>query len=170
MLSLQLPVFVLLCLGCLGAIVLRRRPPVALALYRVALLMTALLYVLHVWYTWRWVSGFGDPQPPIGVYPGLVAFAIAGVLATLVLLAAAWILASRAPLIAAALPPAIWLVYWYGVIPVAFWRAPDFVPIDNKPLIWLFAFSAVATVLLALCAWIALTRRVALHQGNRMGV
>jgi hypothetical protein len=57
-------------------------------------------------------------------------------------------------------------VYWYGVIPLAFWRGPVFVPIDNKPLIWLFAFSALATVVLALCAWIALARRVAPHQGN----
>lgn len=164
-LDLQGPALVLLCLGCLGAIVLRRRPAAARALYRVALFMTALLYLLHVWHTWRWVSSFGDPQPRIGVYPGLVAFAVGGVVATLALLAAAWVIASRAPVAAAALPPALWLVYWYGVLRLAYWRAPGwFVPIDNKPLIWLFGYSAFATVLLALCAWIALARRT--RRGN----
>jgi hypothetical protein len=146
-------------LVCLGAIVLRRRPAAARALYRVALVMVAVPYLLHVRYTWGFVSGFGDPQPRIGVYPGLVAFAVAGTLATLGLLAAAWIMTSRAPIATAALPPVLWLVYWYGVLPLAYWRAPIFVPIDNKPLIWLFALSAFATVLLALCAWFALARR-----------
>jgi hypothetical protein len=158
-LDLQFPAFVLLCLGCLGVVVLRRQPSAARALYRVALLMTAVPYLLHVRYTWGFVSSFGDPQPRIGVYPGLVAFAVVGVVATLVLLMAAWIMASRVPLVAAALPPVLWLVYWYGVIPLAYWRGPVLVPIDNKPLIWLFGYSAVATIVLALSAWIGLRRR-----------
>jgi hypothetical protein len=163
-LSLYFPVFVLVCLA---VVVLRRRPGAARAFYRVALFVTALPYLLHVRFTWGFVSSFGDPQPRIGVYPGLVAFAVVGVVATLGLLAAAWILASRLPLAAAALPSALWLVYWYGVLRLAYWRAPGwYVPIDNKPLIWLFAFSALATVLLALCAWIALARRVAPDQRN----
>jgi hypothetical protein len=126
--------------------------------YRIGLLLSALPYVVHVQYTWGWVSGFGDPQPPIGVYAGLVAFAVAGVLGTVALVAAALVLVRRMPLATAALPPALWVVYWFGTLRLIYWRAPDFVPIDNKPLIGLFAFSAVATVLLALTAWFALAR------------
>ncbi len=158
MLSLYFPALVLVCLG---AVVLRRQPAAARTLYRIALVMAALPYLLHIRYTYGWVSGFGDPQPRIGVYPGLMAFAVAGVIATLALLIAAWILVSRVPLITAALPPALWLVYWYGVLRLVYWRAPDFVPIDNKPLIWLFALSALATILLAATAWAALWRRAA---------
>jgi hypothetical protein len=155
MLSLYFPAFVLLCIA---AIALRRRPRVARTLYRLALPMAAVPYLLHVRYTYGSVSGFGDPGPRIGVYPGLVAFAIAGALGTLVLLMVAWVLVSRVPLATAALPPALWLTYWFGVLPLAYWQAPSFVPIDNKPLIWLFGFSAVATVLLALTAWLAFGR------------
>jgi hypothetical protein len=155
-----LPIYFLaFLLVCLGSIAFRRRPQAARALYRVALLLAALPYLLHVQYVYGWVSGFGDPSPRIGVYPGLVAFAVAGVLTTVALLAVAWLLVGRAPLATAALPPTLWLLYWFGVLRLAYWRGPSFVPIDNKPLIWLFAFSALATLLLALSAWVALASR-----------
>jgi hypothetical protein len=155
MLLIYLPVFLLICLG---SIAFRHRPRSARALYRAALLLAALPYLLHVRYTWGWVSGFGDPQPRIGIYPGLVAFAVAGTLTTVALIAAAWVLARRLPVATAALPPVLWLLYWYASLPLVYWRAPNFVPIDNKPLIALFAFSAFATILLALSAWFALAR------------
>jgi hypothetical protein len=150
--------FAAIVVACIAVMVLRRRLPIARMLYRLVLVMAAVPYLLHVRYTYGSVSGFGDPGPRIGVYPGLVAFAVAGTVATLSLLALASVLASRMPLATAALPPTLWLVYWYGVIPLAYWQAPAFVPIDNKPLIWLFGFSAIATVLLALTAWLALPR------------
>jgi hypothetical protein len=143
---------------CLGVVVLRHRPGVARTLYRVALLLTTLPYLLHVRYAWGWVSGFGDPQPRIGVYPGLIAFAASGVLAAVGLLALAWVMVPRAPIATAALPPSLWLVYWFGSLRFIYWRAPDFIPVDNKPLVWLFGFSVVATVLLAVSASFALAR------------
>jgi len=149
----------------LRTIAFRGRPPTAGLLYRGALLLAALPYLLHVRYTWGWVSGFGDPQPRIGVYPGLVAFAIAGVVTTVALVAVAWVLVPRVPFVTAALPPTLWLLYWFVTLRLAYWRAPDFVPIDNKPLIWLFGFSAVATVLLASSAWIGLARPASRQRG-----
>ncbi len=164
----MLPIyFLVFLLVSLGTIAVRHRPAAARALYRAALLMAAFPYLLHVWYTWGFVSSFGDPQPRIGVYPGLVAFAVAGVLTTVALVAAAWVLVPRLPFATAALPPALWLTYWFGTLRLAYWRAPVFVPIDNKPLIWLFGFSAIATVLLASSAWIALARPLlAEHDGQ----
>lgn len=135
---------------CLGVVALRHRPPAARVLYRVALLLSAVPYVLHIRYTWGWVSGFGDPSPRIGIYPGLVAFAATGIVAALGLLAIAWIVLARVPIATVALPPALWLVYWFGSLRLIYWRAPDFVPVDNKPLIWLFALSVLATALLAI--------------------
>jgi len=117
--------------------------------------LAALPYVLHVRYTWGWVSGFGDPHSRIGIYPGLVAFAVTALFVVLGLLALAWIVLARLPIATVALPIALWLVYWFGSLRLAYWRAPDFVPIDNRPLMWLFGFSAVATVLLAACLWAA---------------
>jgi hypothetical protein len=143
---------------CLGVVALRHRPPAARMLYRVALLLSTVPYVLHIRYTWGWVSGFGDPSPRIGIYPGLVAFAATGIIAALGLLTIAWIVLPRVPIATVALPPALWLVYWFGSLRLIFWRAPDFVPVDNKPLIWLFAFSTLATVLLAISLLVGLRR------------
>ena len=143
---------------CLGVVTLRHRPAAARLLYRGALLVATLPYLLHVRYTWGWVSGFGDPQPRIGVYPGLVAFATSGVLAAVGLLALAWVVLPRVPLATVALPSVLWVVYRFVSLRLIYWRAPDFVPVDNRPLMWLFAFSVVATALLALSAWIALRR------------
>jgi hypothetical protein len=154
-----LPIYFLaFLLVCLGSIAFRRRPRSARAFYRVALVLAGLPYLMYVRYTWGWVSGFGDPSPRIGVYPGLVAFAVVGALTTIALVAAAWVLVRRIPLAAAALPPALWLLFRFGSFPLVYWRGPPFIPIDNKPLIWLLAFSAFATVLLALSAFVALAR------------
>ncbi len=143
---------------CLGVVALRHRPESARALYRVALLLATLPYLLHVRYTWGWVSGFGDPQPRIGVYPGLVAFAVSGVVAAVALVTLAWVVLRQVPIATVALPLALWVAYWFGSLRLIFWRAPDFVPVDNRPLIWLFAFSAVATVLLAMSLLVGLRR------------
>jgi hypothetical protein len=143
---------------CLGVVAFRHRPESARALYRVALLLSTLPYLLHVRYTWGWVSGFGDPQPRIGVYPGLVAFAASGVVAAVALVTLAWVVLRQVPIATVALPLALWVAYWFGSLRLIFWRAPDFVPVDNRPLMWLFAFSAVATVLLAMSLLIGLRR------------
>jgi surface polysaccharide O-acyltransferase-like enzyme len=135
---------------CLGVVAFRHRPATARVLYRIALLLATLPYLLHVRYTWGWVSGFGDPSPRIGVYPGLVAFAATGVVAAVALGTLAWVALRRVPVATVALPLALWLAHWFGSLRLIYWRAPDFVPVDNRPLIWLFAFSAVATVLLAM--------------------
>ena len=159
-----LPILLLaFLLAGLGSVALRSRPKAARALYRTALLLAVVPYLLHVRYTWGWVSGWGDPQPPIGVYPGLVAFAVAGTFTAVALAAAAWVLAVRVPLVTVALPAALWLLYWFGILRLVTWRGPDFVPLDNKPLIGLFLFSAFATVLLALSAWAALAHSDASH-------
>ena len=141
---------------CLAVVAARHQPSSARVLYRVALLLATLPYLLHVRYTWGWVSGFGDPQPRIGVYPGLIVFAATGVLAAVGLLGLAWVVLPRLPIATVALPTALWLVYWFGSLRLIYWRAPDFVPVDNKPLVWLFGFSAAATVFLAVSVWFAL--------------
>jgi hypothetical protein len=143
---------------CIGTVGVRHRPVAARAIYRGALAFSAAPYLVHVLYVWRWMSSFGDPQPPIGVYPGLVAFAAAALGATLGLLAVAAWLMRRAPVAGAALPAALWLAYWYGALPLVRWRAPEVVPLDNVPLVWIFAASAFATVALALTAWLAFRR------------
>jgi hypothetical protein len=157
--------FLAFLLVCVGSVAFRRRPDVSRALYRVALLLAALPYLMHVRYTWGWVSGFGDPQPRIGVYPGLVAFAVVGVLSTVALALAAVVLVRPIPLATAALPPTLWLLHWFVTFPLVYEGGPVFVPIDNKPLIWLFAFSACATILLASTAWLALARRASVPAG-----
>lgn len=143
---------------CLGVVAFRHQPATARALYGLALLLVILPYLLHVRYTWGWVSGFGDPHPRIGVYPGLVAFAASGVVAAVALVTLAWVALRRAPIATVALPLALWLAYWFGSLRLIYWRAPHFVPIDNKPLVWLFAFSAFATVLLAMSLLVGLRR------------
>ena len=155
--------FLAFVLVCAAVVAFRRRPAIARALYRLALLLAALPYLLHAWYLWGWISGFGDPQPRIGVYPGLVAFLAAAAIATATLLLCGWFAVSHVPLAAAAMPPALWLLYWFAVIPLAYWKAPSFVPIDNKPLIWLFGFSAFATLALTVTGWAAFPRRGAQH-------
>jgi surface polysaccharide O-acyltransferase-like enzyme len=153
---------------CLGVIALRDRPASARGVYRVALLLATLPYLLHVRYTWSWVSGFGDPHPRIGVYPGLVAFAASGVVAAVVLVTVAWVVLRRVPVATVGLPLALWVGYWFGSLRLIYWRAPDFVPVDNRPLIWLFAFSAVATVLLAMSLLAGLRRSAReVHQDSR---
>ena len=143
---------------CLGVVAFRHRPATARALYGLALLLVTVPYLLHVRYTWGWVSGFGDPQPRIGVYPGLVAFAASGVVAAVGLGTVALLVLRRVPIATVGLPLALWLAYWFGSLRLIYWRAPDFVPVDNRPLIWLFAFSVVATVLLAISLLVGLRR------------
>ena len=143
---------------CLGVVAFRHRPAPARVVYRVALVLATLPYLLHVRYTWGWVSGFGDPHPRIGVYPGLVAFAASGVVAAVAFVALAWFVVRRVPIATVALPLALWLAYWFGSLRLIYWRAPDFVPVDNRPLMWLFAFSAAATVLLAMSLLVGLGR------------
>lgn len=143
-------------LTSLGVVLLRRRPAAARALYRVLLLGAVLPYVLHARHTWGWVSEVWDPQPRVGIYPGLVAFGASTVLIAASLLALAWALVRRHPLATAALPPALWLLYWYVSLRLLFWRAPEFAPLDNKPVVWLLATSVFATPLLFLAAWGAL--------------
>jgi len=149
---LYFPALVLVCLAC---VLLRGRPATALALYRAALLLATLPTLLHVRYLWGWISGFGDPQPRIGVYPGLVAFAATAVLATAGLLGVALWLAPRRPVLTAALPAALWLVYWFVCLRLLWVGAPDVQPVGNVPLVWLFGACAVATALLAVTAWLA---------------
>jgi len=158
--------FLALLLVCLGSVAFRRRPSAARGLYRAALLLAAVPYLMHVRYTWGWVSGFGDPQPRIGVYPGLVAFAAAGVIITVGLVSVAWALVPRMALATAALPATLWLAYWYGSLRLVYWQMPDFVPIDNKPLVWLFASSAFATIVLALAASVAVARPASAHRSS----
>ena len=143
---------------CLGVVVFRHRPAIARALYSLALLLVILPYLLHVRYTWGWVSGFGDPHPRTGIYPGLVAFAASGVFAAVGLGTAALLVLRRVPIATVGLPVALWLAYWFGSLRLIHWRAPDFVPVDNRPLIWLFAFSVVATALLAVSFLLGLRR------------
>lgn len=156
MLILYFPLIAVVCLTV--ALVRCRWPRAARALYRMALLLAVLPYLLHVYYTWGWVTQFGDPQPRIGVYPGVQAYTVSSLGAALLLLGAGWFLVRRFPLAAALVPAVLWLLYWYVCLPLVFWRAPEFVPLDNVPLVWLFASSAFATVVLAGSAWTALRR------------
>lgn len=155
-LILYFPLFTAVCLAAVFA--RRRRPRAARALSRVALLLSVLPYLLHLHYTWGWVTQFGDPQPRIGTYPGVQAYAASSLGTALLLLVAGGLLERRFPLLMAFVPAALWLLYWYVCLPLVFWRAPEFAPLDNVPLAWLFASSAYATVMLAGSAWIGLRR------------
>jgi hypothetical protein len=79
--------------------------------------------------------------------------------ATVALVTVALMVLRRVPVATVALPSALWLAYWFGSLRLIYWRAPDFVPVDNRPLIWLFAFSVAATVLLAMSLLVGLGRR-----------
>ncbi len=133
----------------LAVVLLRRRPDAARGLFRLALLAAAVPYAVHVRYTWGWVSGYGDPSPRIGVYPGLQAYAAVAAVVILLLLAAAWALVPRAPVATALLPLALGLAYRSICLPLLDWRAPDSVPLDNVPLVWLLGTGVLATLLLA---------------------
>ena len=151
--------FPLFALTCASVVILRRsRPGIARSLYRGALGLAVLPYLLHVHYTWGWVTRFGDPTPPIGAYPGVRAYATSSLTAAVLLLATGWFLVGRIPLVTVLVPAILWLVYWYICLPLVFRGAPEFAPLDNVPLVWLFASSAFATVLLAGTAWAALRR------------
>jgi hypothetical protein len=129
--------FPLFALVCLAAVLARLRPALARTLYRLALLLSVLPYLLHVWYVWGWITEFGDPHPKIGVYPGLISYGVSALAAVCILLAAALLLVRRAPAATALLPPALWLVYWYVCLPRVYRNgAPEFAPLDNIPLVW----------------------------------
>lgn len=143
----------------LAVVLARGRPDAARGLFRVALLAAVVPYAVHVRYTWGWVSGYGDPSPPVGVYPGLQAYAAVSAVAILLLLGAAWALVPRAPVATALLPAALGLAYRSLCLPLLDWRAPDLVPLDNVPLVWLFGTGVIAALLLAAAAWLGLRGR-----------
>ena len=143
----------------LAVVLARGRPDLARGLYRGARLAAAVPYAVHVRYTWGWVSSYGDPSPRIGVYPGLQAYAAVSAVIILVLLGAAWALVPRAPVATALLPLALGLGYRAVCLPLLDWRAPDLVPLDNVPLVWLLGTGVLATLLLAAAAWLALRGR-----------
>lgn len=159
--------FPLFALACVAAVLARFRPALARTLYRVALISSVLPYLLHVWYVWGWITESGDPHPKIGVYPGLISYGVSALAAVCILLAAALLLVRRAPAATALLPPALWLVYWYVCLPRVYRNgAPEFAPLDSIPLVWLFAFSAFATVLLIASVWFTFGRRAQRHLGT----
>lgn len=139
---------------CALTVILRAHPKSTWWLFRALLGLSALPYLVLVYYLWRYISGYG-------VYPGLIAFATAGIFLTMSLLAfAAW-LASRVPIATALLPVVLGGGFWYGLFPLLQWDAPEVVLWDNMPLIWLAGFSVLASVCMAATAAFVFRRRLA---------
>lgn len=151
MLVLGFPLFALLCAG---VVMLAPRREAALAAYRIALALSAAPFLFHLFATRRSIESWGDPQPPVGDYPGLQAFTVAGVLLAATLLLIARALTARRPVLAALMPATLGLLYWRGVLPLLRWRAPEVVPLDGTPLLWLAAFGVFATACLLVTAWL----------------
>lgn len=164
MLIFAFPLFV--ALGA-AVVALRREESGALLGYRLLLAFGVAPYPLYVSYAWGYVtrSSFEGPEGGTPVYPGLVAFAAAGLGLTAALLAGATLLARRWPLLAAPLPVALGLLFWTAVLPLAHWRGPAFLMLDNMPLIWLLAWSVFASAVLLVVGWLALGRPRAARAG-----
>jgi hypothetical protein len=142
---------------CLSAWMTRR--DASRALFRAALVVSALPYLLLIWYLWRWIYSYGPPaDAPNGSYPGLVAFGILGVTVTLGFLAVALRHSERWPGPTGLLPIALGATFRYALFPVLYWRVPGALQFDNMPLIWLAAFSGFASLLLIPTGALALSR------------
>lgn len=159
---LYFPLFAALCLLL---ILLRRRVRLARTLYWVLLVLSLVPYVLHIRYTWLYIthSSFDGPEGGTAVYPGLLAFALSGVAFAALLLGLSIVLHRRLVPWTALLPALMGFVYWNVVLRLLYWRGPVYLSIDNMPLIWLFAWSVFSTTLLLLSGWWALVRPRAFH-------
>lgn len=159
--------FVLLIVLCWVPVALRRRPHSARVAYWFLLVFSLLPYLLHVAYTWGYItrSSFDGPEGGTAVFPGLVALAFSGVVFAAGLLALGAALLRRLPLLAALTPTIMSGLYWSVSLRFLYWRSPAHLMIDNVPLIWLFISSLFSTVLLLLCGWFAFERS-AVQQGE----
>ncbi len=151
MLVLAFPVF---CVLCAAVISRRRTPDRARHLFALSIVAAATPFVLHAWSLFGSISGYGDPQPPIGGYPGLVAFLTSAIVFAIVTTGAAIACATVSPLAASLAPLALGAVYWLVSLRLLRWRAPSFVPVDGTPLIWLFAWGVFSAFALMVTAWV----------------
>lgn len=148
---------VLFLTACIWVLALRQHPNRAADAYRALPVLSLSPYLLHTWYSWNFISGFGPPaQPSNGIYPGLVAFAVFSISLMVGLGILAIRLARRFPLAVALTPMVLGIFYWQISLRLLYWQAPGFFLVDNVPLIWLFLLSVLSTVLMGLCAAIAL--------------
>lgn len=152
--------FLAFSVACVAVIAFRKRSDSALASYRLLLTLSLLPYLLHVLWTWNFVSGFGPPaQAQNGIFAGLIAFGLFSIGLIAILLALAVALARRVPLIVALTPMVAGFFYWQVPLRLLSWEAPGgFVYIDNMPLIWLFLSSTFSTILMGVCGWFVLVR------------
>lgn len=148
---------VLFLLVVLAVVALRQNDPIALRGYRLLTILSLFPYLLHTWFAWQEISGFGPPiQPATGVYPGLVAFAASSLLAQLGLGAIALMLDRRYLLGLVLVPLVAGLFYWQVALKLLKWRSPEFIFLDNVPLIWLAGLGIVSALLLGICGWVSL--------------
>jgi hypothetical protein len=150
--------FLVFFTACVGVIALRKHSNLALTAYRILPAISLAPYLMHVWWAWDSVSGFGrSPDgPPVGVYPGLVAFALFAIGLVIGLVILAVVLARRFPLFIPLTPVVAGFFYWQVALRLLSWQAPDFIFIDNVPLVWLFLSSVFSVVLMGACGWVAL--------------
>lgn len=148
---------VLFLLAALAVIALGHQYGIAIKGYRFLAILSLSPYLVHTWFAWGEVSGFGPPTgPATGVYPGLVAFAVSSLLAQLGLSALALTLPRRYLLGLTFVPLLAGLFYWYVALKLLQWRSPEWIFLDNVPLVWLAGISAVSAVVLAICGWVSL--------------
>lgn len=152
--------FLVFSAACATVIAFRDRQNSALAAYRVLPTLSLFPYLLHVLWTWNFVSSFGPPEhAPNGIFAGLVAFALFSIGLIAILLALAVALARRIPLIVALTPMVAGFFYWQVAPKLLYWQSPGgFVYLDNVPLIWLFLSSVFSTILMGLCGWFVFVR------------
>ena len=157
-------------LGALGAIsgaglgLLLRRLPLErrIPLFRIAISLPLVAYALHVYWTYRYSVGWVDLErsdQPVGLYPGVIAFALLSLaLGVGVFLAALWI-AGRLPVLAALYPAILFVAYFNLALPLVGWQAPfDGVILDNMPNVWLFLIDFAAVAFIATAAALAIPR------------
>lgn len=144
----------------IGVIALHRHQDLALTAYKVLTVVSLCPYLIHVWWAWDEVSGFGyiSPDGPlIGVYPGLVAFALFSISLVVGLIIFAVLQAHRYPLVIALTPIAAGFFYRIVALSLLSWQVPGgFVFLDNVPLVWLFGSSVFSAVFMGIVGWVAL--------------
>jgi hypothetical protein len=82
------------------------------------------------------------------------------ILLALLLVAAIWQVPRR-PVLAAALPLAAAALHWFVALRVVWWGAPEFLPLDRRPIVWL------GVTALGSAAALLITARLALRRDDR---
>ena len=133
----------------LGLLTRRRSAPVRLVVHLMLIAASLVPVAVHVRMAAWTAATFGEPAiDPIGMVPELESAIITTFVILSALFAVGALVSRVVPVFTAAIPAAAFTLYYVLVLP-RFSELPVLVPLDNRPLAWLFAYQSGFMILLA---------------------